>query len=143
MRPEVTARCRDQLEGDEGFRAHVYVCPAGALTIGYGRNVDPDRGGPGISQNEARVMLGNDIAECAADLANLFTKWDTFTLARQAALINLRFQLGPFRLRGFKKMIAAISAGDWATAAKELQDSQLAKQTPARTTRRAMELRNG
>ena len=133
--------CLVQIKADEGFRSHAYVCPAGALTVGYGRNIDT--GGPGITDAEAQVLLSNAISECDADLAKVFSGWSGFSLRRRATLVNLRFQLGPSRFRAFRKMIPAIENGDWAEAAKELRDSNLARQTPGRTLRRADELEQG
>lgn len=137
------ARAREQLKLDEGYRRHAYVCPAGAITVGYGRNIDKDAGGPGISAEEAGQLLDNDIAACGNDLSALFPAWVAFSHVRKAALINLRYQLGPARFRAFRKMIAAIDKGDWLTAAAELADSNIMKQTPIRTARRVNELEIG
>ena len=133
--------CLVQIKQDEGFRNSAYVCPAGALTIGYGRNIDT--GGAGISEAEGQVLLSNDITLCDDDLRGLFQNWDTLSVRARATLVNLRFQLGPSRFRAFRKMVAAIQNGDFVEAAKELRDSALAKQTPARTLRRAAELEQG
>jgi lysozyme len=137
--------CLCQLKADEGFRAGVYVCPAGALTIGYGRNVDTDKGGPGITTAEAEVMLSNDITTCDDDLRKLFAGWDGFGVRRRAALVNLRYQLGPHRLRAFSNMISAINGGDWPAAAFHLRDSAMYRDrgTHGRTERRAKELEQG
>lgn len=134
--------CLVQIKDDEGFEDKARPCPAGFLTIGYGRNVDPN-GGKGITEAEAQVLLSNDITECDADLRKVFAAWDTFSLRRKATLLNLRFQLGPSRFRGFRKMIAAIEKDDWELAAAELRDSHLMTQTPRRTSRRAGELEQG
>jgi lysozyme len=103
----------------------------------------PPRGGKGISVVEAEYNLSNDIDECWDDLRALFVMWDCFTPARQAALVNLRYQLGPARFRAFRKMIAAVDNGDWQIAAKELADSALDRQTPARNRRRVRDLELG
>lgn len=132
----------EQIKVDEGYSKHVYVCPAGMMTIGYGRNVD-SRGGPGLSESEASWLLANDIGECEADLKKVFSQWDSISEQRKSTLINLRYQLGPTRFRLFRKMIAAIEIGDWATAGAELSYSNLMKQTPARTGRRVRELEQG
>jgi len=132
-----------QLKQDEGFESHAYRCPAGALTIGYGRNVDPDQGGPGLTESEASLLLGNDVAACEADLANIFPGWESISMARRATLINIRFQIGPGGFRSFRRMIAAIQVGDWQTAARELAASRLMVQVPRRTTRRVRELEVG
>ena len=39
----------DRVKRDEGFRRYPYRCSAGALTIGYGRNIDEYHGGGGIN----------------------------------------------------------------------------------------------
>ena len=132
--------CLIQIKQDEGFESHARKCPAGALTIGYGRNVDADYGGPGITEAEGQVLLSNDITICDDDLRKVFPKWDEFTLRRRSTLLNLRYQLGPSRFRGFKNMIACIHHGDWTGAARELRDSKLHRETPKRTERRAQEL---
>ena len=49
--------------------------------------------------------------------------WEAFTEGRRRALLDLRFNLGPQKFRGFKKMIRAIHSGDWAGAAVELKNS--------------------
>ena len=54
----------DQLRRDEGFRPYPYLCTGGALTIGYGRNIARDKGGPGLAEVEAAFMLRNDVAAC-------------------------------------------------------------------------------
>ena len=52
--------------------------------------------------------------------------------------------LGRPRLLGFRKMLAAMARGDYATAGAELLDSKLAREdAPARTERHALTLRRG
>ena len=133
--------CLVQIKQDEGFRGHAYVCPAGALTVGYGRNIDT--GGPGITEAEAQVMLANDITECDADCRSIYARWDMISTRRRAALVNLRFQIGGGGLRSFRMMNAAINSDDWEAAARELADSRLMLQTPQRTARWARELEEG
>lgn len=133
----------EQLKADEGFRQHPYRCTAGALTIGYGRNIDPDKGGKGISEGEASIMLRHDLIEAEDDLADVFPDWSSIDLVRRGALLNMRFQLGPHRFRGFKNMIAAARRGYWIIAAREASNSLWARQTPERAYRVAMELRDG
>jgi lysozyme len=140
-RDDIFIECLVQIKQDEGFRNSAYVCPAGALTIGYGRNIDT--GGAGITEAEGQVLLANDITACDDDLRGLFRNWDSLSARVRATLINLRFQLGPSRFRAFRKMIAAIQNGDFVEAARQLRDSNLARQTPGRTLRRAAELEQG
>lgn len=47
----------EQLREDEGFRSFPYKCSAGALTIGYGRNLDSN----GLRRVEAKALFDNDV----------------------------------------------------------------------------------
>lgn len=121
---------RESLKHDEGLRLKVYRCTANKNSIGYGRNLDDK----GITQFEAELLLDNDIVECIQDLATFYW-WNDLTDARQAALINLRFNLGPARFRGFKKMIKALEMRDYTEAAYQILDSNYAKQVGQRANR--------
>ena len=108
----------------EGLRLKPYRCTANRLTIGIGRNLDDK----GISEDEARYLLGNDITECETDLMGLFDRWDEMTPNWKRALINLRFNLGPGGFRSFSSTIAAIRRGDWETARNNVSVSKWARQ---------------
>jgi lysozyme len=130
-----------QLMLHEGVRAKVYRDSLGIETIGCGRNLRDK----GLSQAEIRFLLENDITECISDLAR-FDWFGTLDLdpVRQRALIDLRFNLGPSRLRGFKKLLAACARGDWDAAAAELLKSRWATQVqPSRVARLTRQLRTG
>ena len=115
----------DQLIKHEGEVLTAYKCPAGYITVGVGRNLE----GKGITEAESRMLLVNDIAECASDLRNLFGhQWDNISDNRRVALADMRFNLGPSRFRSFRRMIQAIRAEDWAWAGKEAMDSRWATQ---------------
>jgi len=113
----------------EGEKLFPYRCTADKLTIAMGRNLSD----VGISKEEARFMLLNDIKAVITDLKKIFPNWSTMTKNRQNALADLRFQLGPSGFRGFEKMIKAILVDDWATAKKQYLDSKYAREdTPNR-----------
>ena len=134
----------DRIIRDEGFEGHAYRCPAGKLTIGYGRNIDPD-GGKGITEREALHLLHGDLIECENDLADIFG-WDFWLhldTVRRYALINMRYNLGPAGFRGFVNMIEAIKRKEWGLAAREAMDSRWAVQVGKRARRIADELRDG
>ena len=113
---------------DEGLKLKPYRCSQGALTIGIGRNLDAK----GITRGEAERMLRNDIDEALEECQKNIAGWYDLARPAQRALINMCFQLGWPRLSGFKRMFAAISAGDWLNAAHEAMDSRWAEQTPVR-----------
>ena len=133
----------ERIKRDEGFRRHGYRDHLGVLTIGYGRNIDAEAGGPGITESEASILLARDLDGAERDLQLIFPRWAEFNQVRQQALVNMRFQLGPTRFRSFRRMIRAINAGRWVLASQEALDSRWAGQTPGRAYRIARELRTG
>lgn len=133
------AELRALLTRHEGYRRHPYHCSAGKLTIGVGRNLTD----VGIDEEEARYLLDRDILACVADLAS-FPWFEALTPARRHALIDVRFQLGPQGVRGFRRMLDAFARSDYDTAAAELLDSKYAREdTPARAQEVAAMLRTG
>ena len=119
------------LKRHEGIETHAYTDSVGKVTIGVGRNIDPNQG-LGLSEEEISFMLGNDIDRVEDELYANF-KWVIhLTEARYDAMVNLCFNLGLPRLLKFKKALAAMEAGDYATAADEFLDSRWAKQVGQR-----------
>ncbi len=117
----------EDLKRDEGFVAHAYQDSEGYWTIGYGRLIDERLGG-GITKLEAEVLLLNDVGNSLADLDRALPWWRGVSPAWQRGLGNMAFNLGLPRLLGFKKMLAALEAGDGALAADEAKDSKWARQ---------------
>jgi lysozyme len=129
----ISADLVQQVMSHEGFRQKPYLCTAGKLTIGYGRNLDDN----GLTQAESIALLLNDLAECERDLQS-FPWWAGLSDARRNALLDMRFNLGPTRFRGFKKMLAALEAGNFTEAATQMRDSKWARQdVPARAEKLA------
>jgi len=119
-----------QLINHEGEKLKPYRCLAEKLTIGVGRNLE----GKGISKEESRHLLKNDILECYRDLSdNIFQRqFESFPENIQHILINMRFQLGPQRFRKFRKMISAVMLKSWPDMIKEMKDSAWYRQVPNR-----------
>jgi len=128
----------DLIKSHEGLKLRPYLCTAGRLTIGYGRNIEDN----GISAREAEVMLDSDILETLTDLKS-FKWWHALSDNRKAALVDFRFQMGASRFRLFKKTITALALGDFNIAADELLDSKYAKQCPNRAETISSLIRNG
>lgn len=118
-------RLRANLIDDEGLRLKLYRCTAGKLTIGIGHNIE-DRG---ISPEVCELMFQEDVDVAERDALALFPGLHSYSDRRKAALVNMAFQLGFERLSQFKKMRAAVNAGDWGAAVYEAKDSLWAKQT--------------
>lgn len=114
----------------EGFSKLPYKCPTGHLTIGYGHNLEN-----GISKEAAEFILQEDLARAERAVKNSFPWWWKLDDARQFVLVDMAFNMGP-GLKGFKKMLAAVEAGDFDKAAEEM----LASKWAAQVGRRAVEL---
>ena len=127
---------------DEGMVLKPYEDTVGKLTIGVGRNLD-DRG---ITEAEAMVLLKNDIEVAKQELLNNFSITRPMEFdepVRFEVLVNMSFNLGGPRLATFRRMWAAIEAGDYATAADEMLDSKWADQVGPRADRLASEMTSG
>lgn len=121
----------DDLIRDEGLRLKPYVDTAGKTSIGVGRNLDD----VGISNEEARAMLNADIDRTESGLRRSFSWFLTAPEPVQRGLTNMAFNVGVFRLMGFQKMLTALAAMDYETAAREALASKWATQVGDRAVR--------
>jgi lysozyme len=125
---------------DEGKRLKPYRCPAGKLTIGYGRNLDD----VGVTDDEAMAMLEHDVDASIADCQKVFPWFEGLDQVRQGVIVQMRFQLGLAGLLGFRNVLRAIARRDFVDAATEMLDSQWARDdSPARAQRLAKAMRTG
>ena len=121
---------------DEGVRLHPYEDTVGKTTIGIGRNLDD----VGISEDEAKYLLSNDLKQVRHELNNnqtLCVIYKSLSPYRQIVLESMLFNLGLNRLLGFKLFISALARSDYSAAAKEMLDSKWARQVGARAFRLA------
>jgi lysozyme len=114
----------EQLKIHEGFRSNVYTCSGGKKTVGYGRNLQDI----GISEEEAEMLLKNDIYEATNQLLNAFPFMATFSDVRISAMINFTFNVGIGTVRKFSNTIEYLKNEDWEAAADEMMDSKWAEQ---------------
>ena len=122
----------DQLITHEGMELKVYKDSLGIETIGIGRNL-VDRG---VSEEEARYLCNNDIDIVEQELGKSFPIVDSLDDTRTRVLLDMAFNVGLPRLRGFKRMWAALEQKDFVTAGFEMEDSLWCKKhTPARALR--------
>jgi len=129
---------REMIRRHEGLSLKPYRCPAGKQTIGYGWNMDAHKL-PGdvasclnyngaITKTQAERLLNISIDMAERQTRDIFTAFGCFTENRQAALVDFVFNVGVGTALKFKKMLAAITAGDWGKAADEAYDSEWRKQ---------------
>jgi lysozyme len=78
--------------------------------------------GRGVTRDEALFLLANDIEDAVKDLSH-FDWFGGLDPVRKKVVIDMRYNLGPTRFREFRRMIAALSVGDYKIASWEMQDS--------------------
>jgi lysozyme len=145
---ELTLRLLPMLREEEGLRLQVYddatglpIKPGtkvvGHPTIGVGRALDVN----GITLEEADYLLANDIDKVAGQLDARLPWWRDMTLARQAVLASMAFQMGIGGVLAFSSTLRSMAAGDYPAAARGMLASKWAQQTPARAKRMAEMMR--
>jgi lysozyme len=110
---------KDLIIGHESLKLKPYRCTAGKLTIGVGRNLESR----GISESEAMFLFQNDLAD-AIQYCNRYSWFKDLSEVRQAACVDLMFNLGPERFAGFRNFIRAMHEKQYTWAAAELKDSR-------------------
>tara|TARA_Y100000310_G_scaffold329679_1_gene399976 strand:+ start:1497 stop:1922 length:426 start_codon:yes stop_codon:yes gene_type:complete len=123
------------LTADEGSVRHAYRDSKGYWTIGVGRLIDKRRG-DGISADEERYLLDNDVQKVVTALDIHMIWWRSMPEPAQRALCNMTFQMGLQGVLKFKKMIGALERRDYEGAAVEALDSKYARtDSPERAKR--------
>jgi lysozyme len=140
----MTERLLEMLKRHEGAviknGRHVpYRCPAGKLTIGYGRNVEEF----GLSEDEVDYLLENDIERVIKELSTEYPWFNSLDDVRKDAMIDISFNLGATRLRGFKRALAAMEVADYKLAAKEFLDSKWSRDVKGRSHELASMIETG
>ena len=128
-----------RIRKNEGLSHQPYRCSAGALTIGYGHNLDAR----GISKVVAELLLKQDLEIAEKQVKNNFAWWPKLDDARLGVLVEMCYNLGLSGLFGFKKMLAAVESGDYKRAAKEMLDSKWAFQVKGRAVELAKIMETG
>lgn len=136
-------RIIDRLVADEGEVLHAYQDHRDLLTIGVGRMIDPRKGG-GISREESRYLLANDIRKWVA-IAGQWVWFDGLSWQRKGVIICMLHQMGARGVSNFRKMLAALARNDYEVAADEMLDSDWHRdpKTQKRCERMAQVMRSG
>jgi lysozyme len=137
----MSEQLREMLRRHEGVRNFVYLCSEGYETIGVGRNIADS--GLGLSDDEVDYLLDNDIKRVRDELTDEYYWFGALNDARQEAMIDISFNLGQTRLRGFKKALDAMSTEDFDRAADEFMDSKWSEQVGNRATEVTEMIRTG
>ncbi len=134
-------RLVQMLKRHEGVRDKVYMCSAGYETIGVGRNISES--GLGLADDEIDYLLSNDIRRCKEELIGEYDWFKDLDSVRQEALIDLSFNIGQTRLRGFVKALGCMKIGDYDKAGDEFYDSRWATQVGDRALEICQMIKSG
>lgn len=135
------------LEFEEGYKSKPYYCSEGYPTIGIGWRIGPkgallSKYEMTVPHNVAKFILQNQVD----DLVKHMEKYSWYAKQdddRKVVLVSMAFQMGPSKLLGFKRMIAALEIKDYKTASLEAIDSLWYRQTTNRATRHASVIEHG
>lgn len=122
-------RLKYLLEIDEGNRSLCYddttgktiskLSSGGYVTVGVGRNLSQ----VGLSTEEIRYLLTNDIERVCNDLDTKLSWWRNHPEHIQYVLINMCFNLGINGLLKFQNTLSLIKQGRYEEAASNMKHS--------------------
>ena len=134
----------DLVKEAEGFSATRYLCPAGKLTQGYGRNLEAH---PLTEDEEAELNVDGTVSkevaakwalkelrECEMKLSQNII-YSKLSPTRKAVLLDMCFNIGYTGLLKFKKMWFALGNKDYAEASRQMKDSAWYTQVGNRSKR--------
>ena len=125
----------------EGVRYKVYMCSEGYETIGVGRNIS--EGGLGLSKDEVDYLLVNDIKRVQDELTRNYSWFAKLDEVRRDAMVDICFNIGLTKLRGFVNALAAMSRSQYEIAADEFMDSRWSEQVGNRAVEVTDMIRTG
>lgn len=141
----------ESIKANEGFRANIYQCTAGVDTIGYGFNVkyleeDELALNNGVvepmSRKVADKILELKLEKLKAALIREFSWVEQEPVIVQEALLEMAYQLGIPKMKGFSQTLRYIEVGDYGSAVRNLRNSRWAQQTPRRVENLIRSLQN-
>ena len=128
---------KEMIQRHEGYRPYVYYDSLGFPTAGYGHAFLPKSP---ISHDVAVLLFKEDFCRAKRDYDKLKLDLDP---VRRGVILDMLYNLGLSRFRGFSNMIDALNQGDYDKAAVEMLDSLWSKQVKGRAGRLAKMMREG
>ena len=106
----------------EGWDAKPYKDSQGNLTIGYGTNIER------ITRKEGEFLLLSRLGNIIRYDIPKLPEYQSLTDNRKMVYLDMLYNMGYLKFKGFKKMRAAVQAEDWQVAANEILDSKYREQ---------------
>ena len=158
--PTLLSAAQPVIEANEGRRLTVYRDSLGIPTIGIGFNLqypiarelcqgcgaDYDAllaGTASLTGAQCDYLFQQLAIDVLEWLTLLFPAFFSYSQARQIALLDMGFNMGDPRFKGFRMMISAILAGYWAQASEQALRSVWAGQVGQRAIQDAKMLVEG
>lgn len=138
MTAEMVAKLRKSLILHEGLKHYPYIDTEGKITIGIGYNLT-DRG---VDEEWVNTQYNKDVNFFYNRLYEDFGWFKNLNLDRQIVLVDMAF-MGYKHFCSFKKMIDALSRGDYFLASKEMLDSNWGRKLMGRSTQLAKAMLTG
>ena len=129
----------EQLKRHEGIELKPYQDTVGKWTIGVGRNLDDI----GISEQEAEMLLLNDIKEAERQLITTMPWTQELDEVRFSALLNLVFNVGIGTASKFVNAMGLLKDEKYDMAADEFLQSKWARQVGNRAIEVTDQIRTG
>ena len=128
---------RDFIIKNEGLKLKPYRCSSGKITIGVGRNIED----VGISEEEAMVLLDNDLKRVSCEFKKIFGYECKYSKEIVIVMKDMLFQLGLSRFKKFKKMIRGVKEKNIKKIIDNIIDSRYYNQVKSRADRNIALLR--
>lgn len=138
---------REQLLRDLGDDGHLRLDPWRSMVIGARRGVQREsagrRAGRGLTSQQVRDLLDDDIEYARASVRQLLPWTDGLAPARLGVLVGLAISPGPGWLTAFRATLAAMACGDYDGAAQHLLAADWPAEEAGRARRLALQIRLG
>lgn len=119
----------------EGLRLQAYPDRGGNQAIGYGHNSPEITPGTIWTLAQCEAAFDQDYAIATSGAEQLIGSiWDSLGPIRQAAVVDMVFEMGVGGVAKFHHMISAIQSCDWNSAANSVMASAYASEVHARAS---------
>lgn len=140
---------QELLEDDEGRRLWPYTDTRGHLTWGIGHALGDDDTQDGVAPDVAALVnqaidlqFQHDLATATTGMS-FFPEFASLDPVRQAALVDMAFNLGLHGLSTFTTFLGCVASQQWVAAATDLRGTLVYSQLPRRYERLATMIQTG
>ncbi|WP_160150595.1 glycoside hydrolase family protein [Nonomuraea solani] len=96
-----------------------------------------------LTQMQITMLFEGDLATALAAARRIVPQFESLSMARQAALVDMVFNLGPTGLANFHQLLAALARGGYEDAAQSMINSVWARQVGKRAIEDATMMSQG